>query len=80
MTKADSTFWDHLEALRLTLLRCLAVFFCLYPVCYALSKPFLAWFLTWSLPEALGGMHYFSPLEVFTVRLKLSGVMALALS
>ncbi|MBQ6473702.1 MAG: twin-arginine translocase subunit TatC [Victivallales bacterium] len=80
MTKPEATFWDHLEVLRQTLLRCLAFFFCLYPVCYALSQPFLTWLLAWSLPAKLGGMHYFSPLEVFTVRLKLAGVLDLALS
>ena len=80
MTDSETTFTEHLEALRMTILRCLAVFLCLYPVCYALSAPFLNWLLAWSLPETLGGMHYFSPLEVFMVRLKLAGVLALVLS
>ncbi|MDD4098204.1 MAG: twin-arginine translocase subunit TatC [Lentisphaeria bacterium] len=77
-TVGDHTLLGHLEALRSALLRCLAVTALLFPVGYAATPLVIAGLVRWCLPPELGGLHFFSPLEVFLVRLKLALLLALA--
>jgi len=74
----ENTLLGHLEALRGVVLRCLAVTALLFPVGYVVSPLIITGLVRWCLPPALGGLHFFSPLEVFVVRLKLALLLALA--
>lgn len=68
----------HLTALRSALLRCLLVTFLLFPVGYWAAPEVITFLVKWSFPENLGGLHYFTPMEVFLTRLKLALILALA--
>lgn len=76
-TAGDNTLLDHVEALRSALLRCLAVTALLLPVGYAVTPHVIVGLMSWCLPPELGGLHFFSPLEVFLIRLKLALLLAL---
>ena len=78
--EGNETLIAHLEALRGCLLRIFAAAALLFPVCYFLT-PYVIGFLTrWCCPPELGPLHYFTPMEVFFVRLKLALILALAAS
>ncbi len=79
-TSDTQTLAGHLEALRGTLLRMLAALALAYVPCYFASELVIDWLIRWSLPETMGGMHFFSPMEVFLVRLKTAFVLALAVT
>ena len=79
MNGGGNTLIEHLEALRRTLLRILAVTLLLVPLAYWASPYLIEALRRWCLPKG-GQLHYFSPMEVFWVRLKLSLVLALALA
>ena len=68
----------HLTALRSALLRCLLVTFLLFPVGYWVAPEVITFLVKWSFPENLGGLHYFTPMEVFLTRLELALILALA--
>jgi len=83
MTPSDdhggsNTLVAHLEALRHALIMCLAATALLYPPGYWLSPYVIGGLVKWSVPPEMGELHYFSPMEVFWVRLKLALVLALA--
>ncbi len=78
-SEQQDSFLSHLEALRGTLLSILAATALLYPVSYALSAPVIDFLVATCCPPELGTLHYFSPLEVFVLRLRLSVVLSLAL-
>ena len=75
--KDENTLVSHLEALRSALLKCLAVTGLLYPVGYLVSPWVIGGLVRWCFPEGME-LHYFAPMEVFWVRLKLALVLALA--
>jgi len=76
----ENTLLGHVEALRSAMLRCLAVTAFLFPVGYVAAPSVIAGLVRWCLPPELGGLHYFSPLEVFVVRLKLAMILALVVA
>ena len=77
MNEKQSTLIDHLEALRRTLLGILLVTALLFPMAYWASPYIISALVRWSFPPEFRELHYFSPMEVFMVRLKLAFVVAL---
>lgn len=73
----ENTWLGHLEALRHSLLYCLVGTAVLLPLAYLLAPTLLVWMVSWTLPPELGKLHFFSPLEAFLVRVKMSVIMAL---
>ncbi|MGI5868427.1 MAG: twin-arginine translocase subunit TatC [Kiritimatiellia bacterium] len=73
------TFLAHLEELRRTLLACFASWALALPVGLALAPRAVSALTRWSCPESLSTLHYFSPLEVFIVHLRMGCVIAAAL-
>lgn len=74
----NNSLVGHLTALRSALLRCLLVTALLFPVGYWIAPEAITFLIKWSFPEELGGLHYFTPMEVFLTRLKLAFILALA--
>jgi len=77
---SENTLVSHLDALRRTLLRCVAVTAALYPAGYLISPYVITALVQWCFPESVGKLHYFTPMEVFFVQLKLALILALALA
>ena len=67
----------HLTALRKTLLRILVMTAVLCPLGYWAAPYVIRFLVRWCLPESAPVLHYFSPMEVFLVQLKLALVLAL---
>ena len=80
MNDSESTLIAHLDALRGTLLRCVTVTALLYPAGYLASPYVIDALVQWCFPESAGKLHYFAPMEVFWVQLKLALILALALA
>lgn len=80
MKAAANTLIAHLEALRRTLLSCVIATAILYPVGYLLSPWVIGTLVHWSFPESVERLHYFAPLEVFWVQLKLALILALVMA
>ena len=78
MNDSENTLIAHLDALRRTLLRCVTVTALLYPVGYLASPYVINALVQWCFPESAGKLHYFAPMEVFWVQLKLALMLALA--
>ena len=75
----ESTLISHLEALRRALLRCI-VALAIGIVPLFLASPYvLDWFCQQIALQGGVTLHYFSPLEVFLLQLKISAVLDLAL-
>lgn len=74
----ENSLIAHLSALRTAILRCLLMVALLYPLGYYAAPYCIRFLVTWSFPENLQSLHYFSPLEVFLVQLKMALVLALA--
>ena len=68
----EETLASHLEALRGALLRCAAATAVLYPVGYLASPYLINALVRWCVPESAGMLHYFAPMEVLWVRLRLA--------
>ena len=77
--KAD-TLIEHIEALRRTLLWIIAITVVVYPLAYALSPYAIRLLVQWCFPPEMGKLHYFSPMEVFWVQLKLAFVLSLVIA
>ena len=77
-TAENETLISHLEALRKCLLRIFAAVALLFPVCFYLSPHVIGQLVRWCCPPEIGPLHYFTPLEVFFVQLKLALILALA--
>ncbi|WP_302795166.1 twin-arginine translocase subunit TatC [Cloacibacillus evryensis] len=73
----EETLASHLEALRGALLRCAAATAVLYPVGYLASPYLINALVRWCVPESAGMLHYFAPMEVLWVRLRLALIAAL---
>lgn len=80
MKAPENTLIAHLEALRRTLLSCVIATAILYPVGYLTSPYVINALVQWCFPESAGKLHYFAPMEVFWVQLKLALILALALA
>ena len=79
MNDGEESFISHLEALRGALLRCVAVTAALFPVGYALAPRVISALTAWCFPDG-AALHYFAPMEVFFVQLRLALVIALVLA
>ncbi|MBQ6353047.1 MAG: twin-arginine translocase subunit TatC [Lentisphaeria bacterium] len=77
MSDGENTLIAHLEALRGTLLRILVVTALLCPVAYWAAPYAIDGLTRWCFPQG-ASLHYFAPMEVFWVQLKLALVLALA--
>ena len=77
---SESSLISHLEALRSMLLRMLAATVILYPAGYAACPYAIDALVHWCCPPSMGTLHYFAPMEVFFVKLKLALVLALVLA
>ena len=73
------SFLDHVEALRRTLLACLAAWAAALPFGLVLARPFVSWLIRWSCPASIARLHYFSALEAFTTYLRIGCVLAILL-
>ncbi|MBS1369247.1 MAG: twin-arginine translocase subunit TatC [Lentisphaeria bacterium] len=80
MNDSENTLIAHLDALRRTLIRCVAATAILYPAGYLISPYVITALVQWSFPESVGKLHYFAPMEVFWVQLKLALILALVLA
>lgn len=71
----ESTLVSHLEALRSVLLRCfaaLAIFF----IPFFIASPYLLDFFTAEIQAQVGTqLHFFSPMEVFLLQIKMSALL-----
>ena len=76
MNEKENNLIAHLEALRTMLLKIIVFTTLLYPVGYFAAPYAIRWLTRWCFPEG-GQLHYFSPMEVFWVQLKLALVLAL---
>ena len=79
MSDGEESFISHLEALRGALLRCVIVTAALFPVGYALAPRVISALTAWCFPDG-AALHYFAPMEVFFVQLRLALVIALVLA
>ena len=80
MSDQENSLIGHLEALRRTLLSCLFATALLYPVAFLISPYVISALVRWCFPPDVGRLHYFAPMEVFWVQLKLALVLALVLA
>ncbi len=79
--KADNeNFISHLEALREMLLRSISAIVILSPVGFYVAPKFLNFLIQNSLPESMTKLHYFSPMEVFIIQLKIGVLIAFVIS
>ena len=76
-TSGGTALADHITALRSALLKIITVTFILFPFGYWASDYVIDFLVKWSVPETLGQLHYFTPMEVFIVRLKMALILAL---
>ncbi len=67
----NDSFLAHLEALRMTLLACVASWAITLPFGWAAAPTVISTLTRWCCPESLSQLHYFSPLEVFMVNLRM---------
>ncbi|MDD3885953.1 MAG: twin-arginine translocase subunit TatC [Victivallaceae bacterium] len=78
--QSQETLIYHLEALRRAVLAIVIATAVLYPVGYWLAPEIIGWLVRWCFPSGMGVLHYFSPMEVFWVHLKLGLILALAMA
>ena len=79
MSDSEESLVSHLEALRGTLLRCIAVTAALFPAGYLLAPRVINALTLWCFPEGTA-LHDFAPMEVFFVQLRLALIIALVLA
>ena len=86
MSQPNSTpnmsFYEHFDELRVRFMRCLAVFFIGFILCYSFSEPILAFLrkpLFEVLPEDQRKLYFTSLFENFLTHLKISGYASLFL-
>ena len=75
----DQSFFGHLEALRFVLLKITATFFLLFIPAWFVSQPLLDALLTYAAPKGFE-LHYFTLMEPFFIRVKMSLTLDLFLS
>ena len=80
MNDRDEPLIAHLEALRSTLIACIIAIVLLCPFSYWASPYVINYLVKHCIPESVGSLHYFAPMEVFWTQLNLSLILALLLS
>ena len=80
MVDTDSSLLSHLEALRRTLIRIFAAVALLYVPAYLAAPRIIDMLVARSFPDGAAQLHYFAPMEVFVIQLKLALVAAIAAS
>lgn len=72
----EENFISHLEALRKMLLNSIISVAVLSPVGFFAAPKFLNFLIKISMPENMTNLHYFSPMEVFIVQIKIGIFLA----
>lgn len=76
----ENSLIAHLEDLRKGLIRCFIVTALLYPLAYLACPYVISALVEWSFPAGMGGLHYFAPMEVFWVQLRLALILSLVIA
>lgn len=79
MNGGEESLISHLEALRGALLRCVIATAALFPVGYLIAPHVINALTLWCFPDG-ATLHYFAPMEVFFVQLRLALIIALVLA
>ena len=80
MNDRDEPLAVHLEALRNTLIACIVATAVLCPFAYWASPYVIDFLIKQCIPENVGSLHYFAPMEVFWTQLNLSLILAMFLA
>lgn len=80
MDDTESSLLTHLEALRRVLIRIVAAVALLYVPAYFAAPRLIDLLVSHSFPAGAAQLHYFAPMEVFIIQLKLALVVALVAS
>jgi len=80
MKDGEESLVSHLEALRRTILRIIVATALVYPLGYIACPLVISFLVKWCCPPEVGALHYFAPMEVFFVKLKLALVLALVIA
>lgn len=70
----------HLEALRNTLLHCLFAIAIASPIGFLSANYFINSLIRWSLPVEFSKLNFFSPMEVFTIQLKVGFIISVVIT
>lgn len=73
----SATLIEHLEELRIRLLKCIILLALLFPAAWPLSQVSIEWMKRSLCPAQLEGLYYMAPMELFFLRIKVSAAMAL---
>ena len=76
----DTPLIEHIEALRQMLLRSICAIALLSPAGFFLAPKFIDFLVKNSIPQNAAKLHYFSPMEVFVIQLKIGIIIAFALA
>ena len=76
----DQSFIEHLEALRSMLIHSLSAVAVMSLPGFYLAPKCIDFLIKNSLPENIGKLHYFSPMEVFIIQLKAGLVIGFILA
>lgn len=81
--QSEMRFFDHVDELRVRIIRCMVVFFVGFILCYSLANQYVFDFLKAPLfavlPEGQRKLHFTSLFENFLTHLKIAGVSSLFL-
>ena len=80
MNDKDEPLISHLEALRNTLIACITITVLLCPFSFWISPYFINFLIKHCIPNNVGSLHYFAPMEVFWTQLNLSLILSLFLA
>ncbi len=70
---------DHLEEMRIRILKCLVCVALLFPLGYRFSQPIIEWVKQTFFPE-VEQLVYLQPMELFFTRIKVGFILAIAVS
>lgn len=76
----EQSFIQHLEALRRMLIKSIFAVVFLSPIGFYAAPRCIDFLIKHSLPEQIGKLHYFSPMEVFIIQLKTGLIIAFILA
>lgn len=77
---SDGSIVEHLEALRTMLLHSILAVCVMFPLGFVLAPKLINFLITNSIPLNMAQLHYFSPMEVFIIKLKMSLLIAFILA
>jgi sec-independent protein translocase protein TatC len=80
MNDKDEPLISHLEALRSALIACITITILLCPFAYWASPYVINFLINRCIPNNVGSLHYFAPMEVFWTQLNLSLIIALLMA